>query len=78
MQLRYFTVTAPTAGVIGDVPVRVGNQVTPQTVLTTIDQNDTLELNVQVPIERARDLKNGLPIRMLSRRRLCSRSPRRP
>ena len=54
VQLRYFTVTAPTAGVVGDVPVRVGNQVTPQTVLTTIDQNDTLELNVQVPVERAR------------------------
>ena len=46
VQLRYFTVTAPTAGIIGDVPVRVGNQVTPQTVLTTIDQNETLEVYV--------------------------------
>ena len=46
VQLRYFTVTAPTAGIVGDVPVRVGNQVTPQTVLTTIDQNETLELYV--------------------------------
>src|SRR5262252_5138314 len=66
VQLRYFTVTAPTAGVVGDVPVRVGNQVTPQTILTTIDQNGTLELNVNVPIERARDLKIGLPITVLS------------
>ncbi len=53
VQLRYFTVTAPTAGEVGDVPVRVGNQVTPQTVLTTIDQNETLEVNASVPIERA-------------------------
>ena len=66
VQLRYFTVTAPTAGVVGDVPVRVGNQVTPQTVLTTIDQNDALEVNVQVPIERASDLKIGQSIRVLS------------
>ena len=66
VQLRYFTVTAPTAGVIGDVPVRVGNQVSPQTLLTTIDQNDALEVYVQVPIERAGELKNGLPIRILS------------
>ena len=36
MQLRYYTVAAPTAGIVGDVPVRVGNQVTTQTVLTTI------------------------------------------
>ena len=54
VQLRYFTVAAPTAGVVGDVPVRVGSQVTPQTLLTTIDQNDTLEVYVSVPIERAR------------------------
>ena len=66
VQLRYFSVTAPTAGVVGDVPVRVGNQVTPQTVLTTIDQNDTLELNVQVLVERAGELKIGLPIRVLN------------
>jgi len=35
------------------VPVRVGNQVSTQTVLTTIDQNETLEVYVPVPIERA-------------------------
>lgn len=66
VQLRYFTVAAPTAGIVGDVPVRVGNQVTPQTILTTIDQNTTLELYVNVPIERAHELKMGLPIVVLS------------
>jgi RND family efflux transporter MFP subunit len=66
VQLRFFTVTAPTAGVVGDVPVRVGSQVTPQTLLTTIDQNDTLEVNVSVPIERAAALKIGLPLEVWS------------
>jgi RND family efflux transporter MFP subunit len=66
VQLRYYTVTAPTAGMIGDVPVRVGNLVTPQTMLTTIDQNELLEIHVNVPIERAGELKNGLPIRVLT------------
>ncbi len=65
VQLRYFTVTAPTAGIVGDVPVRVGNQVSPQTMLTTIDQNETLELNVNVPVERAGALRNGLPLQVL-------------
>ena len=65
VQLRYFTVTAPTAGIVGDVPVRVGNQVSPQTMLTTIDQNETLELNVSVPIERAGELRSGMPIQIL-------------
>jgi RND family efflux transporter MFP subunit len=40
--------------------------VTPQTVLTTIDQNGVLELNVSVPIERASSLRLGLPIQILS------------
>ena len=66
VQLRYYTVAAPTAGIVADVPVRVGNQVTTSTMLTTIDQNGTLEVYVNVPIERARDLKNGLPIQIVS------------
>jgi RND family efflux transporter MFP subunit len=66
VQLRYYTVSAPTAGIIGDVPARVGNQVTTQTVLTTIDQNAMLEVQTQVPIERAGDLRNGLPLLILS------------
>ena len=65
VQLRYFTVTAPTAGIVGDIPVRVGNQVSPQTMLTTIDQHETLELNVNVPIERAGELRSGMPIQIL-------------
>ena len=66
VQLRYYTVVAPTAGIVGDVPMRVGSVVTPQTLLTTIDQNDTLELYVSVPIERARLLVNGLPVRVFN------------
>jgi RND family efflux transporter MFP subunit len=66
VQLRFFTIAAPTAGIVGDVPVRVGSQVTPQTLLTTIDQNETLEVNASVPIERAAALKVGLPLQVWS------------
>jgi RND family efflux transporter MFP subunit len=66
VQLRYYTVAAPTSGTVGDVPVRVGNQVTPQTVLTTIEQNEMLELYVSVPIERAGQLAKGLRIRVFN------------
>ena len=66
VQLHYFTVVAPTAGMVGDIPVRVGYQVTPATVLTTIDQNQTLEVYVSVPVERSGQLKIGLPVRVLS------------
>ena len=66
VQLRYYTISAPTAGIVGDVPVRVGMQVSTSTMLTTIEQNDTLEVYVSVPVERAGDLKTGLPLEVLS------------
>jgi RND family efflux transporter MFP subunit len=66
VQLRYYTISAPTAGIVGDIPVRVGNQVTTATLLTTVDQNETLEVNVSVPVERGPELKNGLPLQVLS------------
>lgn len=65
VQLRYYTVTAPTEGTVGDIPVRVGNQVTSQTVLTSIDQNRTLEVYASVPLERASELRIGLPLQVL-------------
>jgi RND family efflux transporter MFP subunit len=66
VQLRYYTITAPTSGIVGDVPARVGMQVSSQTELTTIEQNDTLEVYVNVPVERSADLRSGLPIRVMS------------
>ena len=66
VQLRYYTISAPTSGIVADVPARVGMQVTTSTVLTTIEQNDTLEVYVSVPVERSGDLKAGLPLKVMS------------
>jgi RND family efflux transporter MFP subunit len=65
-QLAYFRVVAPAPGVVGDVPVRVGDRVTRSTVLTTIDDNSTLELYVNVPVQEAVNLRMGLPVRIVS------------
>jgi RND family efflux transporter MFP subunit len=64
-ELSYYKVTAPTAGVVGDVPVRVGDRVTKSTELTTVDENDVLELYVSVPVQQAPRLRTGLPVRIL-------------
>lgn len=66
VELGYYTVAAPTAGVVGDIPVRVGDRVTTSTVLTTIDQQAGLEAYIYVPIERASQLRPGLPVRLVS------------
>jgi RND family efflux transporter MFP subunit len=50
---------------VGNIPVRVGDLVTPDRVLTSIIQNDTLDLNLSVPIERSGQLRVGLPVELL-------------
>jgi RND family efflux transporter MFP subunit len=63
--LGYHNVTALTSGVVGDIPVRVGDRVTPQTVLTTIDEAAGLELYINVPVQQATGLKNDLLVHLL-------------
>jgi RND family efflux transporter MFP subunit len=65
VQLHYYRVTALTAGVVGDIPVRVGDRVTTSTVLTTIDKPGTLEAYVYVPVERSPELKSNMPVEIV-------------
>jgi RND family efflux transporter MFP subunit len=62
VQLRYYRVAAPTTGIVGDIPVRIGDRVTTSTVLTTVDQPGTLEAYVYVPVERSSQLKMNMPV----------------
>src|SRR6266849_3824882 len=65
VQLHYYSVTSPMDGIVGDIPVRMGDRVTVATMLTTIDEPGALEAYIYVPAERARNLKVGLPVRLL-------------
>ncbi len=66
--LAYHTVSAPTAGIVGDIPVRVGDRVTKSTLLTTIDESAGLELYIGVPVQEAAKLRVGLPVRLVDDR----------
>lgn len=65
VQLRYYTVNAPTSGVIGDIPVKVGDHVTNQTQLTTLDRGGELEAYLYVPSEKAGAVRMGMPVDLL-------------
>jgi RND family efflux transporter MFP subunit len=65
VELGYYRVGAPAAGIVGDVPVRTGDRVTNSTVITTIDSPQGLEAYVAVPLERAADLRLGLPLQLV-------------
>jgi RND family efflux transporter MFP subunit len=65
VQLHYYRVVAPWAGIVGDIPVRVGDRVTTATQLTTVDKPGGLEIYVYVPIEHSSQLKMNLPVQVL-------------
>jgi RND family efflux transporter MFP subunit len=65
VQLQYYRVTAPTAGAVGDFAIREGDRITTSTVITTIDDKAGLEAYIQVPIDRAPDLRVGLQTQIL-------------
>ena len=67
VELGFYRVEAPQSGVVGDISVRVGDRVTNSTVITTIDENQALEANVQVPLDRSPQLRVGLPMQLLDR-----------
>ncbi len=65
VQLHYYTVKAPRDGIVGDIPVRVGDRVTVATQLTTVDQPGGLEAYIYVPVERSAQLKPGTPVHIV-------------
>jgi RND family efflux transporter MFP subunit len=64
-ELRYYRVAAPMNGVVGDIPVHVGDRVAVTTLLTTVDEPGALEAYIYVPAARAGQLKLGLPVNLL-------------
>jgi RND family efflux transporter MFP subunit len=65
-QLAYYNLTAPFPGVVGDIPVHVGDYVAPQTLLTTVDENAELEAYIYIPTESAPEIRMGLPVQIVT------------
>jgi RND family efflux transporter MFP subunit len=68
-QLAYYTIRAPFDGVVGDIPVHVGDFVAPMnspaSVLTTVDEIRDLEAYIYVPTERSSQVRQGLDVELM-------------
>lgn len=64
-QLAYYQIRAPFDGMVGDVPVNLGDYVSPTTVLTTVDEITDLEAYIFIPTERVSQVRMGLPVDIL-------------
>ena len=62
VSLENTQIIAPFSGIVGDLPLRVGDSVSRGEVFTSLTQNDSLELRLSIPLERSNDLRLGLPV----------------
>ncbi len=65
VQLQYYKITAPFGGTVGDIPVKEGDFVNTSTQLATITQNQPLEVEINVPIEKSSQLRQGMLVELL-------------
>ena len=63
-ELQDTNITAPFAGEVGDIIVKLGEYVAPGNPLTSVTQNDPLELELAIPVQRRSDLRKGLPVEL--------------
>jgi RND family efflux transporter MFP subunit len=66
VELHYYLVSAPMDGIVGDIPVHIGDRVAVTTLLTTVDEPGALEAYIYVPVDHAHGLKVGLPVKLLN------------
>ncbi len=64
-QLGYYHIAAPFDGIVGDVPVHLGDYVSSTTMLTTVDENRDLEAYIYIPTERVTQIRKGLKVIIL-------------
>ena len=64
-QLSYHEIRAPFAGTVGNIPVKIGDYITPKTSLTGISQAKPLEAYVQIPKDEAIKVKHGTLVELL-------------
>ena len=68
-QLAYYSIRAPFDGVVGDIPVHVGDFASPMsspaTVLTTVDEGKDLEAYIYVPTERSGKVRMGQDVELI-------------
>ncbi|MDZ8183392.1 MAG: efflux RND transporter periplasmic adaptor subunit [Nostoc sp. ChiSLP02] len=65
-QVRYEKITAPFAGTVGEISVKVGDLVNTSTPLATLMQNQPLEVRISVPPQRKSLLREGMPVEVMN------------
>lgn len=64
-ELEYHVIKAPFAGTVGNIPVKIGDYVTPASEITSVSQRKPLEAYIQVPKDEAKKVHHGTSVELL-------------
>ncbi|MBV9947831.1 MAG: efflux RND transporter periplasmic adaptor subunit [Myxococcales bacterium] len=75
--LRFYDITGPSDGVVGDVPVKIDDYVSQQTRLTSVDQDRLVEAYIYVPTAKAGRITPETAIQLVDDRgsAVCDQKP---
>ena len=62
--LSDYQVVAPVDGVVGDLPLKVGDFVNTGDPITALTNNQTMDLRLSIPVERSNELLTGLLVEL--------------
>ncbi|MEM9003855.1 MAG: efflux RND transporter periplasmic adaptor subunit [Cyanobacteria bacterium P01_F01_bin.86] len=62
--LSDYQVVAPIDGVVGDFPLKIGDFISTGDPITTLTNNQVMDLRLSIPVERSRELLTGLPVEL--------------
>ncbi|NJN56797.1 MAG: HlyD family efflux transporter periplasmic adaptor subunit, partial [Leptolyngbyaceae cyanobacterium SL_5_9] len=65
-QLQDTVIEAPFAGTIGDIPAKIGDFVNAGDIVTSVTQDQSLELEISIPLERGPDLRTGQRVELIN------------
>jgi RND family efflux transporter MFP subunit len=65
VNVNFKQVLAPISGIVGDLPHKVGDYLSGGQTVTSLVQNDVLDLRLSVPSSRINQLRLGLPVKLL-------------
>ncbi len=66
VELQYYDIVAPIGGVVGNVQPKVGDYVDTQSELTTIQDNNTLEVNIDINVDLLPRIRLGTRVELIS------------
>ncbi|MEB3282219.1 MAG: efflux RND transporter periplasmic adaptor subunit [Lyngbya sp.] len=66
VELDYYSVEAPISGIVGEIKVKVGDYVDSQTTLTSVRQNEQLEVSINLPLNQLPQIRVGTPVELIS------------